>query len=98
VPFVLKAGKALNERKAEIRVQLRSTPHFVFGGEPESMRNEVGGRALQQLLDVPQHTQASAESLQKRAILGLSIVRLGHAAPLPLRSWWCGCSLTRQST
>lgn len=42
VPFVLKAGKALNERKAEIRVQLRSTPHFVFNGEPEAMRNEVG--------------------------------------------------------
>lgn len=41
VPFVLKAGKALNERKAEIRVQLRATPHFVFNGEPESMRNEV---------------------------------------------------------
>jgi glucose-6-phosphate 1-dehydrogenase len=38
---VLKAGKALNERKAEIRVQLRATPHFVFNGEPESMRNEV---------------------------------------------------------
>ncbi|KAI3425139.1 hypothetical protein D9Q98_008910 [Chlorella vulgaris] len=41
VPFVLKAGKALNERKAEIRVQLRATPHFVFNGEPESMRNEL---------------------------------------------------------
>ncbi|EFN53828.1 hypothetical protein CHLNCDRAFT_36395 [Chlorella variabilis] len=41
VPFVLKAGKALNERKAEIRVQLRSTPHFVFNGEPEAMRNEL---------------------------------------------------------
>lgn len=45
MPFVLKAGKALNERKAEIRVQLRATPHFVFGGEPESMRNEVGSTA-----------------------------------------------------
>mmetsp|Transcript_43939 Transcript_43939/g.71725 ORF Transcript_43939/g.71725 Transcript_43939/m.71725 type:complete len:548 (-) Transcript_43939:343-1986(-) len=34
VPFVLKAGKALNERKAEIRLQLRSAPaaRFLFGG------------------------------------------------------------------
>ena len=44
MPFVLKAGKALNDKKAEIRIQLRPTPHYVFGGEPEAMRNEVGGR------------------------------------------------------
>ena len=47
VPFILKAGKALDERKAEIRVQLRATPHnlFVGGGgpDPEQMRNEVCG-------------------------------------------------------
>lgn len=41
MPFILRAGKALNERKAEIRVQLRSTPHFVFEGDRETMRNEV---------------------------------------------------------
>lgn len=41
MPFVLKAGKALDDRKAEIRVQLRPTPHFVFGGDPETARNEV---------------------------------------------------------
>lgn len=42
VPFVLKAGKALNDRKAEIRIQLKSTPHFIFGaGDPEAMRNEL---------------------------------------------------------
>ena len=45
VPFVLKAGKALNDRKAEIRVQLRATPHFVFGGDPEAQRNEARGGA-----------------------------------------------------
>lgn len=45
VPFVLKAGKALNDRKAEIRVQLRPTPHFLFGGDPETQRNEVGWAA-----------------------------------------------------
>ena len=47
VPFILKAGKALDERKAEIRVQLRATPHNLFAGggapDPEQMRNEVGG-------------------------------------------------------
>jgi glucose-6-phosphate 1-dehydrogenase len=41
VPFILKAGKALDERKAEIRIQLRSTPHFVFEADPEEMRNEI---------------------------------------------------------
>ena len=30
VPFVLKAGKALNERKAEIRVQFKSPPNMLF--------------------------------------------------------------------
>lgn len=34
--------QALNERKAEIRIQLRSTPHFIFGGnDPDAMRNEL---------------------------------------------------------
>lgn len=41
VPFFLKAGKALNERKAEVRLQLRATPHFVFSGDPETCRNEI---------------------------------------------------------
>ena len=48
MPFILKAGKALNERKAEIRIQLRPTPHFIFGGNPDASRNEAraggGGR------------------------------------------------------
>jgi hexokinase len=30
VPFVLKSGKALNERKAEVRVQFRDSPHFLY--------------------------------------------------------------------
>ena len=38
VPFILKAGKALDERRSEIRVQLKSTPGDIFaeddGHEP----------------------------------------------------------------
>jgi glucose-6-phosphate 1-dehydrogenase len=30
VPFILKCGKALNERKAEIRIQFRAPPNFLF--------------------------------------------------------------------
>lgn len=41
VPFIMKAGKALNERKAEIRIQLRQTPHWLFPGDPSSCRNEL---------------------------------------------------------
>ncbi|PSC70121.1 glucose-6-phosphate 1-cytoplasmic isoform [Micractinium conductrix] len=41
VPFVLKAGKALNDKKAEIRVQMRATPHYIFPGQPEATRNEL---------------------------------------------------------
>ena len=44
VPFIIRAGKALNERKTEIRMQLHSTPKFIFEGEgcdPEHMRNEI---------------------------------------------------------
>merc|ERR1711957_639180 len=41
VPFILKAGKALNERKAEMRVQFKNAPaaEFLFG--KECARNEL---------------------------------------------------------
>lgn len=41
VPFIIKAGKALDERKAEIRIQLQETPHFIFAGNSDSSRNEL---------------------------------------------------------
>ena len=41
VPFIIRAGKALNERKTEIRLQLHATPKFIFPGHAEEMRNEV---------------------------------------------------------
>ena len=42
VPFIMKAGKALNERKAEIRIQFREAPaaSFLFDGV-EVPRNEL---------------------------------------------------------
>ncbi|TYG73357.1 hypothetical protein ES288_D04G094900v1 [Gossypium darwinii] len=39
VPFILKAGKALNSRKAEIRVQLKDVPGDIFKCEKQG-RNE----------------------------------------------------------
>lgn len=39
VPFILKCGKALNERKAEVRIQYRDVPGDIFGGR--SKRNEM---------------------------------------------------------
>ena len=41
VPFIIKAGKALNERKADVRIQLRQPPTFIFPGNPEYLRNEI---------------------------------------------------------
>lgn len=43
VPFILKAGKALNERKAEMRVQFKDAPgaYYLFKGEA-TPRNELG--------------------------------------------------------
>ncbi|XP_041460552.1 glucose-6-phosphate 1-dehydrogenase X-like isoform X2 [Lytechinus variegatus] len=38
VPFMLKCGKALNERKAEVRVQFKDVPGDIFGN---IMRNEL---------------------------------------------------------
>jgi len=38
VPFILKAGKALNERKGEIRIQFKNVPGDIFEG---SQRNEL---------------------------------------------------------
>ena len=42
VPFILKAGKALNEKRSEIRIQLRQTPGDIFGDDP-SHRPEGSG-------------------------------------------------------
>ena len=33
VPFILRAGKATNERKAEIRIQYRDVPGDIFQGK-----------------------------------------------------------------
>lgn len=43
VPIIFKAGKALNERKAEMRVQFKSAPaaETLFGGAPKVPRNEL---------------------------------------------------------
>jgi glucose-6-phosphate 1-dehydrogenase len=40
VPFILKCGKALNERKAEVRVQFKDAPGNIFA-EGSSRRNEL---------------------------------------------------------
>nr|CAD7405388.1 unnamed protein product [Timema poppensis] len=39
VPFILRCGKALNERKAEIRIQYKDVPGDIFNGQPK--RNEL---------------------------------------------------------
>lgn len=39
VPFILRCGKALNERKAEVRIQYRDVPGDIFHGKPK--RNEL---------------------------------------------------------
>lgn len=43
VPFIMKAGKALNERKAEMRIQFKDAPaaSFLFSGS-DCPRNELG--------------------------------------------------------
>lgn len=47
VPMILKAGKALNERKAEMRIQFQDAPagDFLFDGTP-CPRNELGTSCL----------------------------------------------------
>lgn len=39
VPFILRCGKALNERKAEVRIQYRDVPGDIFHGQAK--RNEL---------------------------------------------------------
>lgn len=39
VPFILRCGKALNERKAEVRIQYHDVAGDIFGGKPK--RNEL---------------------------------------------------------
>lgn len=38
VPFIVKCGKALDSRKAEIRIQFRKFPHTLF---PTAQPNEL---------------------------------------------------------
>lgn len=51
VPFIMKAGKALNERKAEMRVQFKDAPgaDYLFKGEAIP-RNELGKSTFSDLL------------------------------------------------
>ena len=37
VPFILRAGKATNERKAEIRIQYRDVPGDIFQGRKKNL-------------------------------------------------------------
>ena len=46
MPFFMKAGKALGERKAEVRIQFRNSSHLLHGKKTEGMRNELVVRAL----------------------------------------------------
>ena len=39
VPFIFKCGKALNERKAEVRIQYKDVPGDIFNGS--TVRNEL---------------------------------------------------------
>lgn len=39
VPFIIKCGKALNERKAEVRIQFKNVPGDIFDGKAK--RNEL---------------------------------------------------------
>ena len=39
VPFILRAGKALNERKCEVRIQFKEVPGDIFHGHCQ--RNEL---------------------------------------------------------
>ena len=41
MPFIMKAGKALGERKAEVRIQFRNSSHLLHGKGTEGMRNEL---------------------------------------------------------
>ena len=41
MPFIMKAGKALGERKAEVRIQFRNSSHLLHGKATEGMRNEL---------------------------------------------------------
>jgi glucose-6-phosphate 1-dehydrogenase len=45
VPFVLKCGKALNERKAEIRIQFKEPPNGLFSAQRRGVGQGAGGGA-----------------------------------------------------
>jgi glucose-6-phosphate 1-dehydrogenase len=47
VPFIFKAGKYMNEKKSEMRIQFKDAPaaHFMFNGQ-DCPRNELGKCAV----------------------------------------------------
>lgn len=72
VPIILKAGKALNERKAEMRIQFKDAPGsaHMFGGQ-ECPRNELGKRA---------HTDLESKSCQTATHFALYFVSYSYPA------------------
>ncbi|XLR09905.1 hypothetical protein S83_037843, partial [Arachis hypogaea] len=44
VPFILKAGKALNSRKTEIRVQFKDVPDDIFKDVPHEIFQKFSGQ------------------------------------------------------
>ncbi|CAM9134606.1 unnamed protein product [Choristocarpus tenellus] len=66
VPFIFKAGKALNERKTEVRIQFKDTPgsNFMFDDQP-CPRNELVMR-LQPNESIYYKTNVKAPGLQSK--------------------------------
>ena len=54
VPFILRCGKALNEQKAEIRIQFEDVPGSLFGAEDQASFDFSSPRASPVLQESPQ--------------------------------------------
>ena len=61
VPWIMKAGKALNERKVEIRVQYKPPASGIHPNLNE-MRNELVVRAPEPSCEVPSALSASIDA------------------------------------
>ena len=63
VPFIIKAGKALNEHKCEIRVQLKDVPGDLFAEQKVRGRQALGARAaVHAKVRVHSHTRGVREA------------------------------------
>ena len=90
VPFVMKAGKALNERKVEIRVQFKPPAAGIHKNSLNEMRNELVVRAAGGFMCGPSRPRANVLRSMRRCCTLLCLLYTAGGVAWPTEQpTWC---------